>query len=235
MRFAIAPLTQCLVTPRVTKHLTFSLQPTNRIFSEQLYVFPLESYTAFAVLQSRIHEPWARLLSSSMKTDLRYAASDCFDTFAFPRPDPRTVLPNVEAAGQALYETRARFMLDTSQGLTKAYNALKDPAATDPRVLELRHRHEAMDRAVLTAYGWQDLEVPPYCPKTPAERAAVKHFEDTIIDRLYLLNAERAREEQLAGAATAKPKSKSAAKAPKKKSKSKDEAQTTLGIDAEKE
>jgi hypothetical protein len=134
-----------------------------------------------------------------MKTDLRYTASDCFDTFPFPQPDPRTVIPEVEAAGKAFYEARASFMVDTDQGLTKTYNALKDPDSTDPAVLELRRLTEAMDRAVLDAYGWTDLDVPPYCPKTPAERAAHTAFEDEVIDRLYVLNAERAREEQRLG------------------------------------
>jgi hypothetical protein len=34
--------------------------------------------------------------------------------------------------------------------------------------------------------------VPPFCPTTEAGRAAVSLFEDTVIDRLFALNAERA-------------------------------------------
>jgi hypothetical protein len=67
-----------------------------------------------------------------------------------------------------------------------------------------------MDRAVLAAYGWGDLAVPPYCPKTDEERAAVQAFEDEVIDRLFVLNAARAEEEKQAAAATAPP-----AKAPR--------------------
>src|SRR5690606_23960902 len=175
---AIAALSRCLVNSQVSKHLVFSFQPTDRIFAHTLYVYPFDAYSSFAVLQSRVHETWARLLSSSMKTDLRYAASDCFETFPFPSPDPRTVIPELESVGERLYEARAGFMVETDQGLTKTYNALKDPGCIDPRVLELRRLHEEMDRAVLAAYGWSDLEVPPYCPLNDAERAAVKAFED---------------------------------------------------------
>jgi hypothetical protein len=196
---AIAPLDRCLVTSRVAKHLVFSFQPTSRIFSEATNVFPLSSFTAVAVLQSRVHEPWARLLSSSMKMDLRYSASDCFETFPFPNSNPRAVLPDLESIGQTLYDTRAAFMVDTNQGLTKTYNALKDPACDDPRILALRELHEEMDRAVLAAYGWSDVAVPPYCPKSDADRAALQAFEDEVIDRLYFLNAERAREEERLG------------------------------------
>lgn len=199
MRAALAPLDCCLVNSQVSKHLVFAFQPTSHIFGHTLCVYPLQARTAFAVLQSRIHEPWARLLSSSLEDRLRYTASDCFETFPFPKPDPRTVLPDLESIGERLYETRARFMVDTNQGLTKTYNALKDPACEDPRILELRRLHEDMDRAVLAAYGWSDIPVPPYCPRSDEDREALQAFEDEVIDRLYVLNAERAREEQRLG------------------------------------
>jgi hypothetical protein len=210
---AIQSVSRCLVTSRHSKHLIFVRQETDRVFSEALYVFPLDRFTPFAVLQSRVHESWARLLSSSMKTDLRYSASDCFETFPFPQLDPRTVIPDVEAIGERLYNARAALMVDTDQGLTKTYNALKDPACTDPRIIELRALHEEIDRAVLSSYGWSDIAVPPFCIATDAEGAVLQAFADEVIDRLYALNAERAREEQRLGAA--QPKSKGKPKAPK--------------------
>jgi hypothetical protein len=206
---AIRPLERCLVTARVSKHLLFSAQPTDRVFSEQLYVFPLSKWTPFAVLQSRIHEPWARLLSSSMKTDLRYTASDCFDTFPFPKPDPRTVIPELEDIGQRLYDARASYMVDTNQGLTQTYNRLKDPGCTEPRIEELRQLYVEMDRAVLAAYGWSDIVVPAFTtPATPEEEQAFEAFQDEVIDRLFVLNAQRAKDEELAGLTKKKPAAK---------------------------
>lgn len=137
-----------------------------------------------------------------MKTDLNYSASDCFENFPFPQPDPRTVIPSLEGIGERLYEARAAYMVETQQGLTKTYNALKDPGCDDPRILELRQLHEAMDRAVLDAYGWSDVAVPPFCPTTEQDQAALQTFEDEVIDRLYVLNAERAAEEQRLAAAS---------------------------------
>lgn len=203
---AIAPLSRCLVTSIHSKHLVLARVSPRQVFSHALVVFPLDCFSAFAVLQSRVHEPWARLLSSSLEDRLRYSASDCFETFPFPQPDPRAVIPPLEAIGERLYEARAAFMRETDQGLTKTYNALKDPACTDERILSLRRLHEEMDRAVLDVYGWTDLPVPPFCPTTDADRAALRTFEDEVIDRLYLLNATRAQEEQrLATAAPTKP------------------------------
>lgn len=196
---ALEPLNRCLVTSSVSKHLVFAFQPTDRIFAHSLYVFPLSSDTAFAILQSRVHEPWARLLCSSLEDRLRYAASDCFETFSFPEPDPGTVIATLEILGAQLYEARAQFMRDTDQGLTKTYNALKDPANEDAAILHLRQLHEQMDRAVLDAYGWKDLAVPPYCPKTSEEKHALEAFKDEVIDRLYALNEARAREERRLG------------------------------------
>jgi hypothetical protein len=238
---AIAPLSRCLVTARVSKHLMVCFQPSDRIFSEQLYVFPLEAHAPFAILQSRIHEFWARLLSSSMKTDLRYAASDCFETFPFPKPDPSTVIPELEAIGEKLYEARAKYMLDTDQGLTKTYNALKDSNCADERILALRELHEDMDRAVLRAYprlpqegadshgtpspatatngviGWSDIPVPPFCIATDEDKSALQAFEDEVIDRLFVLNELRAKEEAgHANGAGKRKKKKAPTRAPKK-------------------
>ena len=80
-----------------------------------------------------------------MKNDLRYAASDCFETFPFPKPDPRTTIPALEDVGQRLYDMRANYMVSIVHeevGLTKTYNRLKDPACDDARILELRKSKE---------------------------------------------------------------------------------------------
>ena len=184
---AIDALPRCLVNSRVSKHLIFAFQPTDRVFANTLWVYPLPAYTHFAILQSRVHEPWARLLSSSMKTDLRYAASDCFENFPFPDSDPRTVLPPLEAIGKKLYEARAAYMVETDQGLTNIYNALKDPECGDLTILRLRRLHEEMDYQVLLAYGWDDLaaKVPPY-------HQADSAWTDELINRLWDLNTLRA-------------------------------------------
>ena len=58
----------------------------------------------------------------------------------------------------------------------------------------LRALHEAVDRAVLDAYGWSDVQVPPYCGATASQ---FETFEDEVLDRLFDLNERRAREEAL--------------------------------------
>ena len=167
-----------------------------------------------------------------MRNDLRYSASDCFDTFPFPHSDPRTISPALETIGERLYTTRAAYMVSENVGLTITYNRLKDPSNQEPRILALRRLHEEMDRAVLDAYGWTDIDVPPYCPLSDDDKKQLARFEGEVIDRLFLLNAARAEEEKRAGlAAGAKQKGAgkgAAKKAPKKGATP--EAQVTLGL-----
>ncbi len=169
--------------------------------NDKTYCFALGGHTQFALLQSRVHEKWVRLLSSTLEDRLNYSASDCFETFPFPQPDPRAVIPALEDIGERLYTARAAYMVETQQGLTQTYNALKDPRVNDSRVVALRRLHEEMDRAVLAAYGWDDLEVPAYGgATTEGEKQALSRFEDAVIDRLFALNATRAAEERAAAA-----------------------------------
>ena len=220
-------LTRCIVTPQTSRHRVFAFQPTDRIYSQTLCALALDRHTQLAVLQSRIHEPWARLLSSSLEDRSRYAASDCFENFPFPQADPRAVIPALEDVGERLYTARAAYMVDTQQGLTQTYNQLKDPRCQEGRVIALRRLHEEMDRAVLAAYRWGDLVVPPYgTPGTDAEKLAVARFEDEVIDRLFALNAQRAAEEKAASAAAG---SAAGAKKPRAKKKG-NEGQGDLGI-----
>lgn len=193
---AIAGLSWCLALPQTSKHLVIGVQSTKRTFSQKVYVFAYCSMGALSVLQSRVHEAWAWLLSGTLETRLSYSASKCFETFPFPAD---MTDPALEQAGEALYTARADFMIRHDQGLTATYNQLKDPDCTDPEVEHLRRLHEAMDRAVLAAYGWDDIPVPPYGTADPDAQQA---FEDEVIDRLFVLNAARAAEEQ----AAAKPK-----------------------------
>ena len=90
-----------------------------------------------------------------MKDDLRYTPSDCFETFPFPEAWESN--QELEAAGKAYYEYRAALMIKTNKGLTKTYNCFHDPDDKAPDILELRRLHGEMDRAVLAAYGWEDI------------------------------------------------------------------------------
>jgi len=214
---AIQSIGRVLTIPRVTQHAGFAFLPQEIVFSEQLVVFALPSDTAFCILQSHIHEVWARFFASSMKDNLRYTPSDCFETFPFPEHFETN--PRLEAIGQEYYDFRAQLMVANNEGLTKTYNRFHDPHERSPAIHRLRELHDAMDRAVLDAYGWTDLV--PRCEflldyeedEDEAEGASRRkkpwryrwpdELRDDVLARLLDLNAQRAEQERLAGLAAA--------------------------------
>jgi hypothetical protein len=78
---------------------------------------------------------------------------------------------------------------------------MKDAGDRDREVVELRELSEEVDRAVLAAYGWTDIEVPAF--EAGEEDPARQRFEDEVLDRLFALNAERAEKERIVGCAAA--------------------------------
>ncbi len=189
-----------------TKHLVWSFLPGRVCANSKIFVVDLSSRSILSVLQSRVHVQWAWRNSSTLKQDLAYSAQDAFQTFPFPKPDPRTVLPGLEDIGQRLYDFRAQYMLDGNVGVTMTYNRLSDPSCYDARILELRTLHEEMDRKVLAAYAegdpagrWLEVEVPPFCPTNADDKKKLEKFDDAVIDRLFALNAKRAQEEKIRG------------------------------------
>ncbi len=147
-----------LVCTLHSPHLSFAFLSAQSVFSHALAVFSLDNYSQFSALQSHAHEIWARFFGSSMKDDLRYTPSDCFETFPFPA-DWETD-PTLEAIGKTYYDYRAALMLRNNQGLTDTYNRFHDPQETHPEILHLRTLHHQMDRTVLTTYGWDTLATP---------------------------------------------------------------------------
>jgi hypothetical protein len=204
-----------LALSQVTSHLALAFVADGVVVPHTTVAFLFDSCTAFATLQARPHEVWARFLASSMKDDLRYTPTDCFETFPFP-PDWQSNAA-LEQAGRAYYELRAAVMAKNDQGLTATYNRFHDPDEHDADIHRLRELHDAMDRAVLNAYGWTDLT--PRCEflldyedededddgrakkrKKPWRWRWPDEVRDEVLARLLALNAERAEEERLAGA-----------------------------------
>ena len=117
---AIAGLERVLLVTRHQHHWTVGALAPTAVFAESMIVFPLPTQAAFAALQSRPHEIWARFFGSTLGDGLRYTPSDCFETFPFP-PNWQTD-PTLETVGQTYYEFRAALMVRNDEGLTKTYN-----------------------------------------------------------------------------------------------------------------
>ncbi|MFQ5473081.1 MAG: type IIL restriction-modification enzyme MmeI, partial [Dehalococcoidia bacterium] len=141
---------------RIGNAFAFAFLPADIMMSGKTVVFPYASFGPFATLQSRIHEVWTRFLSTTLKDDLQYTPSLCFETFTFPDKFEKDA--SLEARGREYYEFRANLMVGSDEGLTSTYNRFHDPAEGDADILKLRELHDAMDRAVLHAYAWDYIE-----------------------------------------------------------------------------
>ncbi|BAZ10556.1 hypothetical protein NIES4071_23790 [Calothrix sp. NIES-4071] len=221
---AIAPLERVLVTnAQASTHLSFIFYSPKVVFANSLNVFPFQTYSTFTVLQSRIHEVFARFFSSSLEDRLRYNPSDCFETFPFP--ENWETNPTLEAIGKEYYEYRAALMVRNNQGLTDTYNRFHDPDEYDPEIIKLRELHIAIDRAVLDAYGWTDISTDcdfllDYEEEEDAENSSGRQKKkpwrhrwseethDEVLARLLDLNQQRAEAEILGGKVADKSKGK---------------------------
>ncbi len=119
----------------------------------------------------------------------------------------------LESAGQAYHDHRAELMVARDLGLTKTYNAFHDRLNREPDIHTLRDLHAAMDRAVLHAYGWDDLAEQAEAVFLDAANEDdfayqgrlfwPSDFRDEVLARLLALNAARHAEEVRAGRAPA--------------------------------
>ena len=203
---ALEDLDRVLVLPRVTPHLGLTFLSSKMIFSDALYIFPSDSFAIFGILQSRIHEIWARFFGSSLKDDLRYTNTDCFETFPFPCDWQSQT--KIACAARTYFEFRASLMIQNDEGMTKTYNRFHDPDERSSHVKRLREFHRNMDRAVLDAYGWSDIstnydflldyeidEIESPKKKMPYRYRWPDDIRDQILGRLLDLNAQQAAQE----------------------------------------
>jgi hypothetical protein len=214
-QLAIKGLPRVLVSTQVGPHLSFSFQPTDRIFAHTVNIFADASYAFFSVVQSRVHEVWARFFGSSMKDDLRYTPTDCFETFPFPKDFSGSF--SLDEQGREYYEFRTAIMFRCKEGLTKTYNRFHDPEERDSEIERLRALHLLLDRAVVASYGWTDIQ--PRCEflldyefqeteengprrrKKPWRYRWPDEIRDEVLARLLELNRVRAEGEQITAVA----------------------------------
>lgn len=182
LRQAIRGLERYIATPRVAKHRVFVYVSAETIPDGQVVIVAREDDYFLGILQSRLHEVWARNMGTQLReaeSGFRYSQTMTFETFPFPWPpghEPQDD-PRVQAIAQAARElVQKRDNVLNPAGATEA--ELKKLTLTNlynQRPTWLAMAHEKLDRAVFAAYGW------PY-PLSDEE----------ILERLLALNLERA-------------------------------------------
>ncbi|MFD8266930.1 Eco57I restriction-modification methylase domain-containing protein [Streptomyces althioticus] len=152
MAKACEGLSEVIALTLVSKVVMPLIVPAEQVLSHKLCVFASDDRAMLSLLSSAVHYWWAIDNSSTMKADLNYAPSAVFDTLFRPAFTKR-----MRDAGILLDNFRRDLMISRNMGLTATYNLVHDPSCQDKEIVELRRIHEEIDKAVVEAYGWQDL------------------------------------------------------------------------------
>ncbi|MFK7929836.1 MAG: N-6 DNA methylase [Myxococcota bacterium] len=154
MRRALLPLQRCLVAPVVSSHVQWSWQPTDRVFNHKVVVVATDDDFIYGALQCALHAHWARALSSTLGEGINYSPSRCFASYPLP--------PRTDAIAEAARRVEAaRAMGTAALGVGRSALQRQSEHASPPNAYahELRRSLAHLDDAVLTAWGWTDLDL----------------------------------------------------------------------------
>lgn len=193
---AIQGMGRVLAIAIVSKTVQPVFVPTGWVYAHKLAIFAYSDGSHLALLSGSAHYWWALRYSSTMRTDLNYSPSDCFETFPLPE-----VTLRMQAAGEALDAHRRELMIERELGLTALYNLIHDARVRDEYIQRLRDIHVEIDRATVQAYGWQDLALDHGFQLTRQGMRFTVSDEARLelLDRLLELNHQRHAQEVAQG------------------------------------
>ena len=201
-------------TVRTSKHRLFFIVDSEILPDAKLVNIASDDKVLLGVASSRIHVAWSFSLGANLGVgnDPTYNHSQCFTTFPFPVLGFAAAAKIRDIAEQIDAHRKRQQAAHPSLTLTGMYNVLEkmrageelsDKEKTINRqglVSTLLEDHDALDRAVFEAYGWQDLAdrlvgrpgaTTPLSDK-PADQAEA---EEELLMRLVELNKQRVAEE----------------------------------------
>lgn len=110
-------------------------------------------FYVFGLLTSDVHRKWIIAQKSTLKADIRYTHTRCFETFPFPQTVAPELVQKIRQAMTTLNDYRNEVMVARNWGITDLYNAyFHEPAS------QLAKLHGRLDALVLKAYGWKASE-----------------------------------------------------------------------------
>lgn len=148
MRKAIEPLSRYIAGNAQGKRFLFCWVDRSVCPSNLTNVFAFDTDYSMGVLTSSVHSAWARSESSTLRVDLRYTPTSCFETFPWPQPDG-SAREEIGEIAKRLIECRQAICAENGLGLTRLYNQAEEGAWS-----ELSDLHRLLDEAVARAYGW---------------------------------------------------------------------------------
>ena len=125
------------------KYIPIGFLNADYIASDAVQILPDATIYHFGVLTSNVHMAWMRAVCGRLEMRYRYSVNIVYNNFPWPTPTDEQK-KKIEETAQAILDARALYP-DCS--LADLY----DEVAMPP---ELRKAHQANDRAVMQAYGF---------------------------------------------------------------------------------
>ncbi len=144
----IETMKRFIVCGQVTKRPIFEFLDSSIRPNAALMVFSHDDDYSFGILQSSLHWKWFQARCSTLKSDFRYTSNTIFDSFAWPQNPSSKQIDGVAQAAKRLRETRGQLRSGTPRSLRDMYRTLDKPGKN-----VLRDAHDALDQAVMSAYG----------------------------------------------------------------------------------
>nr|WP_263821465.1 DNA methyltransferase [Salinibacter sp.] len=191
LREALEGLDRYIATPETAKHRFFQFLDIEILPDNMVTALALEDAFHLGVLSSRIHVTWSLAAGGTLEDRPRYTKTQCFDPFPFPAATESQKATIRDLGAQLDAHRNERLDAHDDLTMTALYNVLKkerrgEDLDADERIIHeqglvgvLKELHDELDAAVAAAYGW-DAGLP----------------EETILQRLVALNAERRAEEE---------------------------------------
>jgi hypothetical protein len=136
-----------LIIPSVSSekriYVPIGFMSANDISSNAVQIVPNATLYHFGVLTSNVHMAWMRAVCGRLKSDYRYSKEIVYNTFPWPAPS-EAQRAKIEQTAQMILNARANYP-DTPMA------ALYDKTLMP---LDLQKAHQANDRAVMQAYGF---------------------------------------------------------------------------------
>ena len=136
---------ECIIVPSTSsegrRYIPMGMLDKGTVVSNSAFAIYDASLWLFGILTSEMHMTWVRTVGGRLKTDYRYSAGLCYNTFPFPTI-PNTKKSEIEKAATNVLLARANYPEKT---LADLYDPEKMPE-------DLREAHEELDRIVESCY-----------------------------------------------------------------------------------
>ncbi len=141
------PDSNYVIIPKVSserrRYIPMGFMTPDNLCSDLVFVIPNATLYYFGVLTSNVHMSWTRAVCGRLEMRYRYSKDIVYNNFPWCSPTDEQK-QKIEQTAQAILDARALY---PDSSLADLYDELTMPP-------ELRKAHQANDRAVMQAYGF---------------------------------------------------------------------------------